>query len=217
MAWEVEEFARFLLNGDEDSAWDIAISNVNRDEGRTELFEELITKSLQLIGYLWETDQITVADEHLATSTCEYILARFHNYMKREQKIRQFSEKKALFLCLENEQHDIGLKMASQLFEEYGWKTRLLGANLPLEYALKSARHWKPHVIGLSFSIWYHAEILANYIQELEELPHKPIVIVGGRLLSNYDFSTYCSDKTRLFPSLIELKAWLMEHSVQGV
>ncbi|WP_226670118.1 B12-binding domain-containing protein [Metabacillus litoralis] len=217
MAWNVEEFASYLLIGDEDMAWDITIKAIERDAGRTELFEELITKAMQYIGYLWENDQITVADEHLATSTCEYILARFHNYMKKEQKLRLFAEKKALFLCLENEQHTIGLKMASQLFEEYGWKTQLLGANLPLEYALQSASKWKPDVIGLSFSIWYHAEILAKYIQALEDLPHKPVVIVGGRLLSNYDFSSYCSDKTCLFPSLNELKGWLMEHSKQGV
>lgn len=216
MAWRVHEFARFLLDGDQDAAWEILIHEVNEEITRKEVFEELITKAMQYIGDLWESNQITVADEHLATSTCEYILARFNYYTKNNQFL-QMKPNKAMFLCLENEQHDIGVKMVAQLFEEFGWKTKLLGANLPLEYALKAADKWQPSVIGLSFSIWYHAEILKTYIKALEDLPHQPTVIVGGRLLSTYDFTSHCSSKTKLFPSLTELQGWLAQHSIQGV
>lgn len=82
MAWRVHEFARFLLDGDQDAAWEILIHEVNEEITRKEVFEELITKAMQYIGDLWESNQITVADEHLATSTCEYILARFNYYTK---------------------------------------------------------------------------------------------------------------------------------------
>lgn len=217
MAWKVHEFAKSLLNGDQDGAWNIVMSEIDHQDTRKEVFEQLITKAMQHIGELWETDKISVADEHLATSTCEYILARFHYDMKKNSNVLQIKAKKAMFLCLENEQHDIGLKMVEQLFEEHGWNTRLLGANLPLEYAVKAANKWKPSVIGLSFSIWYHADVLKTYIKVLEALPHQPTVIVGGRLLSNYDFTSHCSNKTKLFPSLNELQGWLMQHSTQGV
>jgi methanogenic corrinoid protein MtbC1 len=40
---------------------------------------------------------------------------------------------------VENEQHYIGLKMISLLFEEHGWESRMLGANLPSEYTVKMA------------------------------------------------------------------------------
>ncbi|WP_273126387.1 cobalamin B12-binding domain-containing protein [Metabacillus sp. HB246100] len=217
VAWNAKIFAGFLLEGNEDAAWEAAMNAIHSYNNRTQLFEELITKAMQHIGDLWESDQITVADEHLATSTCEYILARFQHELKHTQTIKQLREKKAMFMCLENEQHDIGLKMVSQVFEEYGWKTRLLGANLPLDDALKAAEKWQPSIIGLSFSIWYHAELLSTYIHALEKLSHKPIVMVGGRLLSNYDFTSYCSENTKLFPTLTELHSWLMNHSSQGV
>ncbi|MCD1260520.1 cobalamin B12-binding domain-containing protein [Paenibacillus athensensis] len=74
------------------------------------------------------------------------------------------------------------MKIISSSFQEFGWEVRYLGPNLPLEYAVQSALGWKPGVIGLSVSIVYHLPQITSYINELESLHHKPLVMVGGRL-----------------------------------
>ncbi|PMC40227.1 cobalamin-binding protein [Bacillus sp. UMB0899] len=214
MTCTVYELADSLLKGNQDDAWNIVMNEVGHDISRKEVLENLITKAMQYIGNLWEMDEITVADEHLATSTCEYILVRFDFHMKKNHRFYQVEPKKVMLLCLEKEQHDLGIKMVAQLFEEHGWNTRLLGSNLPLEEAVRSAEKWKPDVIGLSFSIWYHAELLGTYSKALEAIPHKPTVIVGGRLLESYDFSPYVSSRTKLFPSLSELQEWIKQYSI---
>nr|WP_282597691.1 cobalamin B12-binding domain-containing protein [Bacillus sp. REN3] len=118
-----------------------------------------------------------------------------------------------MFLCVEKEQHYLGLKMASQLFSEAGWRTRFHGPNLPLDYVRKAAEEWQPDVICISFSIIYHAEYLVTYISELEALPLRPTVIVGGRLVGKYNFDRYRSERTILTDNLKDVQKWLSSQS----
>lgn len=205
------ELSQLLLEGDQDASWELLEEEKKASKDSLYIYEHIIASAMRQIGHLWETNKITVADEHLATSTCDYLLARYMWQKGMEQPISSIG-KKAMFLCVENEQHYLGLKMASQLFIEYGWETKFHGPNLPLEYVKKAAEEWKPDVVCLSFSILYHAEQLRPYIKELEELPSHPAVIVGGRLLSQYDFDRYGSERTIFLKNLENVKDWLDRH-----
>lgn len=205
------ELAQLLLKGDQDASWELIEDERKASKGSLFIYENIFTVAMRHIGHLWETNKITVADEHLATSTCDYILARYNWQNGKDKQISSIGEK-AMFLCVENEQHYLGLKMACQLFSEYGWETKFHGPNLPLEYVKKSAEEWKPDAICLSFSILYHAENLRPYIKELEELPNHPAVIVGGRLLSQYGFERYGSERTLFLKNLKDVNDWLDRH-----
>ncbi|AKO92069.1 cobalamin B12-binding domain-containing protein [Priestia filamentosa] len=209
------ELSSLLLSGSQEEAWKLLSEIKNSGQDSLYIYEELVAKAMAHIGYLWEKNEVTVADEHLATSTCEFILARYQWEKLREQEVPPKNQK-AMFLCLQHEQHHLGLKMACNLFEESGWETRFMGPNLPLEYATTAAKEWKPDVISLSFSIIYHAEQLREYIEELESLPNSPIVIVGGRLISQYSFASHTSERTVLISSLAETQNWI-NHYPQGV
>ncbi|MBM7704295.1 cobalamin B12-binding domain-containing protein [Metabacillus iocasae] len=208
MYLQVEKLANLLLQGDEERAWKLILEEHRKGTTSLTLFQELISPSMKYIGDLWEEDKIKVADEHLATITCDYLLSRYQMLLKGYRRNREVT-RKAMFLCLEDEQHYLGVKMVSLLFEEYGWETQLLGANLPLEYTISAAEKWKPDVVALSFSILYHATRLSKYVVELEKLEHKPMILIGGRLVSHYDFSTYSENQTKVVHSLSELSDWL--------
>ena len=205
------ELAKLLLDGNQDASWELLEDERKASKDSLYIYENIITVAMKHIGHLWETNKITVADEHLATSTCDYLLARYRWQKGKDQPISTIW-KKAMFLCLENEQHYLGLKMASQLFNEYGWETKFHGPNLPLEYVTKAAAEWRPDAICLSFSILYHAEHLRPYINELEKLPNRPVVIVGGRLLSKYEFEGYGSEQTLFLKNLGDVSDWLDRH-----
>ncbi|MFS0636787.1 B12-binding domain-containing protein [Mesobacillus foraminis] len=199
-----------LLKGDQDAAWRLIDEISKSGKDSLYIYESVITGAMRHIGYLWETNEISVADEHLATSTCDFLLARYLFEKKKDQK--SVSSKKAMFLCVESEQHYLGLKMTSQLFSEAGWDTRFHGPNLPLESVKKAAEEWKPDVICLSFSILYHAEHLGPYIGGLEKLPNRPTVIVGGRLVEKYDFSRHGTIRTIFMNNLEDVQKWLERH-----
>ncbi|SFB21880.1 Methanogenic corrinoid protein MtbC1 [Bacillus sp. cl95] len=207
--YDYSQLSNFLLDGDHQKVWDY-IKN-HGDLSQLEIYQNMITPAMHHIGYLWENNKITVADEHLATATCDFVLSRLA-YEPSVKPAKRDTRFKAMFLCLEEEQHYLGLKMANSLFKENDWDTKYFGPNLPLEYALKSAKEWKPHVIGLSVSIVYHLPKLRNYTNEFSKLSNQPVVLLGGRLTENYDLRPYCSPQTIIMKNLPEMKQWLHEY-----
>ncbi|KZR57097.1 cobalamin B12-binding domain-containing protein [Pseudobacillus badius] len=207
---EVHELAGYLLEGD-------VLASIDFLKGKQELttlevFDQLLTPAMQYVGELWESNKITVADEHLATGTCDFVLSSLFPWQKEHSS----TNKKAMFLCPEGERHYLGLKMVSSLFVEAGWSVRLFGSDLPLESAWKAAERWQPDVIGLSVAIVYHLPLLQDYIQRLSGLSSQPSIILGGRLAGMYDLQSYCSEKTVIFQDLHAAHLWLHTQKVEG-
>ncbi|MBM7840398.1 methanogenic corrinoid protein MtbC1 [Alkalihalobacillus xiaoxiensis] len=199
-------FVEALLAGDEDAAWDCVCRLSEAGFNSISLYENVFTKAMTQIGFLWEQNKVTIAEEHLATSTCNFVLTRYHHYMRKWSKPK--NGKTMMLLCLDQEQHDLGVKMCACLLEEHGWTTRLLGASVPLEQAELMGEKWQPDAIALSVSIPYHARGLDLYVNTLEKLPHKPTLLIGGRLVSMYDLRPLCTEQTILIKNLSELQQW---------
>ncbi|MCM3719393.1 cobalamin B12-binding domain-containing protein [Fictibacillus phosphorivorans] len=202
---DVEKLAQLFLDGDHTEAMRFIKQQPN--QSRMVLFKDLFTPAMYRIGELWENNEISVADEHLATGVCDFVLSRL--FQVSAEKLSK--NNKAMFLCLQGEQHYLGLKMINSLFEERDWETKYYGASLPLEYALKSALQWKPEVIGLSVSIVYNLPVLKNYVRTLAALPHKPTILIGGRLANKYDLEPYTNNQGIIINNLEQAENWLDE------
>jgi methanogenic corrinoid protein MtbC1 len=204
------EFAEILLKGNTAQAWEYM--QAYKEEEILTIYENIITPAMKHIGLLWENNKITVADEHIATAVCDFILSRISNvHLLRQDSIPR---KRAMFLCIEGEQHYLGLKMANYLFSDNGWETKYFGPNLPLEYALQMAKEWNPHVIGLSVSIVTHLTKLKSYCDMLEEASPSATIFVGGRLGSKYDLTNHISKNTLISSDLSTLNDWLKNHQM---
>ncbi|MEK4027114.1 MULTISPECIES: B12-binding domain-containing protein [Bacillaceae] len=210
MSEEAREFAEYLLEGDALASIDFI---KHRKQLTTlELFNQLVTPAMRHVGELWENNKITVADEHLATGTCDFVLSRLFPWQKEQPSVN----KKAMFLCPQGERHYLGLKMVSSLFVESGWSVRFFGSDLPLESALTTAHKWQPDVIGLSVAIVYHLPHLQDYIERFSDLPSRPAIILGGRLAGMYDLKPYCSESTIIFEDLQAAHLWLKNNRIEG-
>lgn len=133
-----ETFAGLLLNGEEEKALAYA-SNLLKDQTKLSLFEDIITPAMYHIGVLWEKNKITVADEHLATAICDFVVSSLDDSIYREKR-KNSKRKKVMLMGVENEQHYIGLKMVASFYREQGWRVRYLGPNLPTDHALSQIR-----------------------------------------------------------------------------
>lgn len=212
MTKDVKKFTAYLLDGDELSCEEYLESLANKEDILNVL--QLFTEAMQHVGELWENNEISVADEHLATATCDYVLS-YYKFRYITRKIPTKHYKKAMFLCLENEQHYLGTKIIASVFESFGWNVRLFGANLPLEYARSQAEEWMPDIIGISVSILYHLPKLNLYIEGLSATSSAPGILVGGRLSSLYDLVPYCTEQTTILKNIDEVSRWLEEQKVE--
>ncbi|WP_078551859.1 cobalamin B12-binding domain-containing protein [Bacillus alkalicellulosilyticus] len=206
-----------LLIGNRELAWELIEGHISAGKDTVTIFEDIIAEAMREIGLLWEENIISVAEEHLATITCDYLLSRYQYYLQRKTKKRSGEHhRKALFFCVEEEYHFIGIKMTSILFEENGWNTKFYGVNVPVESAMEAIKVWKPDVVGLSVSIIYHMKSFIEYTKQIAALKNSPFLIVGGRIVDSYDMTKYCNSHSQIFNSLSDINMWLSSQQNMG-
>jgi len=145
------------------------------------IYLEVFQPTLREIGRLWQMNEITVADEHLATAITQMAMARLY---------ATFAPSAAgggptlVGACAETERHDIGLRMLCDLVEVEGWDAVYLGSTVPLESLIDMIRQRRPDVVALSASISPHLPQLRSAVEAIRQLGDarwRPVILVGGR------------------------------------
>ena len=199
-----KELADLFLAGNEKQALH-SVQAYLKNHTKDELYQHVLTPAMYWIGELWEKNVITVADEHLATAICDYVVS-VTEMRKGEQNADQ---KKVMVLGPEGEDHYIGLKMVASLFKENGWEVRYLGPNLPLDAAIDTANCWKPDAIALSAALVYRLPVLKKYTEAFRALDFKPSVILGGRAVAMGNWPASESEGVLIVKELDQLKNWI--------
>lgn len=187
-----------LLAGDHRTSSEIVSEMMNKSIALKEIYEEILKPALYKIGELWEENKISVATEHLASAIVESLL----NEIYLKQNPSKKSEKTAIVTCLENEYHQIGARMVSDIFELNGWKVFFLGANTPKNDLLNYIRMVKPQIVAISLSIYFHLPTLESTLDRIRSEFPQLSVLIGGQaflrggqeILSNYNNVTYLPD-----------------------
>ncbi|MDA3880061.1 MAG: cobalamin-dependent protein [Prolixibacteraceae bacterium] len=155
-----EIFLDALLKGDMRKGSAIAKKYVASHDDIKNFYEHVIKPSLYKVGEMWEYNVITVAAEHLATAVSESIMNELYEYVISEER----TPYKIVLGCIENEQHQVGVKMIADVFEMHGWDALFLGANTPTDDFISYIHETNPDLIGLSLSIYSHVPIFDKLV-----------------------------------------------------
>lgn len=208
-----KKLSQFLLEKNVASGWSCVEDTMDQGYNSAFIYDFILRDAMYRIGEMWEENKISVAHEHLATGTCELILTKYHLEKLNDRLIEENSPSpRAMFFCVEGEEHDLGLKMASSLFEEYGWDVYDLGSNLPLDYAEYSLKKWQPDVVCISLSIRHHLPKLKETIERLQNISPGTTFIVGSRLHAESAFRSCCPAETLIAKDTSFLFQWLEDY-----
>ena len=176
----VQDYLQNLLKGNRANCSSIARQYLEKKPSIKDLYEEVFKATLYEVGRLWETNQITVASEHMATAITEGILNELFEQIIPKKKFN----KKVVAVCVENEQHQVGIKMVADVFEMKGWESFFLGAGIPTTELVRVIRETKPDILAVSLSVYFN---FANLLKMLKlfrsEFPDLQIII-GGQALN---------------------------------
>ena len=209
---EQSVFLDALLNGNRAQASEKIRQQLGNGLSIKAIYEEIIKPALYRVGELWEHNQITVAEEHTATSVAEAVMNELYGNIVSRSRI----PKKVVLACVENEQHQVGIKMVADIFEMKGWDTYFPGANTPVYELIQYIGKIKPDVIALSASIYFHLPVLEEMIQLIRhDYPETPI-LVGGQafrhggkeIASRHPQITYAEN-------LDDLEAYINQHGLK--
>jgi len=174
-----KDYLDFLLNGQRMACSQIVQQLLDRDIDITSLYTDLFQDSLYEVGRLWEYNKISVAREHLATAITEGMLNLI--YPRLFEASSDNKNKNAVISCAANEYHQIGGKMAADIFELNGWDAHFLGANTPIDHLLEHVQETKPDLVGLSVSVYFNMPLFKTQLEAVRSDFSQVDIFVGGQ------------------------------------
>lgn len=174
-------FLESLLIGDKTNCSALVKQYLAINPSIMDLYEEVLKKALYKVGVLWETNKISVASEHLATAITEGILNELFEQIISKKRFN----KKVIVTCVENEAHQVGIKMVADVFEMNGWESFFIGTGIPLKELIRYIHQIKPDVVAISLSLYFNYTNLLEMLKKLRaEFPVLQF-IVGGQAFSH--------------------------------
>lgn len=167
------------LAGDSRAARSAAEAAVHGLEDMKTFYLEVLQPALREVGRLWQTGEVSVAQEHLATSIAGRTMAAFYvKFMDRKP-----TRGAAVITAAPDEYHEVGARMVADFLELDGWDTAFLGANTPATEVVALLKTRKPAILGISVMMPFNlakAEQLIAAVRAEPALSGVKIMVGGG-------------------------------------
>jgi len=170
-----------LLRGDRWAACNLAVSIREQGHALTDIYVDILQESMIQVGQLWESNRISVADEHRATIITQFVMA--HLYPSIKQTVTPKS--KIIVTGVEGEMHQLGGNMVADVWEEEGHLVQFLGTNLPTSCIIDRVKDQRPDLLGISATMLCSLPKVAHLIACLRQSlgPQAPRILLGGAAL----------------------------------
>jgi methanogenic corrinoid protein MtbC1 len=147
------------------------------------LYLQVLQPALHEVGRRWEAGAMSVAEEHLATAVTQTVMSRLAGELFLQAPI---GGPTVVAACVDDERHDVGLRMICDLLELEGWSTVYLGPTVPTRDLVRMVAGRRPAALALSVSLPPHLLAARDAITQVRRLdPPHPLVMVGGRALAS--------------------------------
>lgn len=123
-----KNYLDYLLNGERHKANKIILECVKLNIKIKDIYLYIFQKTQYEIGRLWQLNKISVAQEHYATAATQLIMSQLYPYIFSVDK----NGYTMVATCIEDDLHELGIRMIADFFEMDGWNTYYLGSNTPI-------------------------------------------------------------------------------------
>lgn len=151
-----------------------AASGLSLDRIYLGIFQPLLRE----VGKRWQTNGISVAQEHYCTAAIQLMMGRLSDRVFAGAT-NGFS---VVAACVGEELHDVGLRMVADLLQAAGWDSRFLGADVPVRDLLRALRAVRADALCLSVTLTSHLARTHEVIQAIRAEPdlQRLRIVVGG-------------------------------------
>lgn len=144
-----------------------------------DLYLDVFQPAMHEVGRLWESNQFTVAQEHLATAITQSVMAQIY--------ARIFTSptrgRRVIATCIGGELHELGIRMVADFFEIEGYDVYYLGANMPVPDVVRMINDRRADILALSVTLGSHIPQARSLIQAVRASPRGADIkiLVGGQ------------------------------------
>lgn len=173
------DFLRAALAGRRLDAARLVCQALNAGVDADALLVGVLGEAQREVGDRWAENVISVADEHLTTATTQLTAALLLARAERPapQGLR------ALFACVPGERHGVPCQLAAATYELAGFDVIYLGADVPQVELLRAVDVHRPHLVGLSCTLFHHLPALHRSLDALASAHPDVLRAAGGQAI----------------------------------
>lgn len=169
-----------------------------------EVFFEVFIPLIHEIGYLWQTNTISVAHEHFIS----YLIKQKVLINSEKLQIQEPKNHDRIFVLYlpDNEIHELGLMYINYEIQFNGYKTIYLGESVPIE-SLKDVKKYFDNITYVCYmTVEPNKSLVNEYIKDIKKeiLTDSSEFWVIGRMTENID-KKLCADNILTFKSIKDL------------
>ncbi len=171
-------FVQAILGGRRRDALTVAREALRQVSTTADLYVHIFQEALYEIGRMWEQGRITVAQEHMATATVQYVIAQVY----ADLRLAAHSRGNAVVTGVAGEFHQVGANMVADMLESDGWNVRFLGTNMPHRGILAAINETRTDLLGISATMLFNLPRVRALVHEVRESlgARAPRIVVGG-------------------------------------
>jgi methanogenic corrinoid protein MtbC1 len=181
---EAAGFEAALLAGHQGQALEVINRCMDRGASLPDVERHVIQPALYHIGERWQANEVSVAQEHLATAIVQSVMT----VGLLRATPAPANHRRVLLACVAGNEHAVGLRMVADAFQLAGWEVRYLGANVPTVALIGHAMEWRPHLLGLSVAFAHQLPVVKAILAELDEClgSSRPACMIGGLAVNRF-------------------------------
>lgn len=155
------EYLLAILQGDRVRASRVVMGAVR--DGKLsvqEAYTEIFVPVQRELGRMWHMGEVHVAEEHFSTTTTLMVMSQILPLAKAAES----NGKVVLAASVEENTHDLGLRMVADFFELAGWRVVYLGASVPAEDLAAGVRDFQADLLAISAALPVHLRVVEDTI-----------------------------------------------------
>ena len=151
--------------------------------GEMEIVEKELIPALEETGEKYEQGKVFLPQLLSAAQAAQSAFGEIRGALLR--KGEQGTDRGSLIMAtVQGDIHDIGKNIVITVLENYGYRVRDLGKDVPPEVIVRETREKGIRLVGLSALMTTTLPAMAETVRLLKQLPDPPLVMVGGAVVT---------------------------------
>jgi len=141
------------------------------------IYLQVLMPAQREIGTLWQLGDLSVPEEHLVTSTTQRAMAILSHAAPRAAA----NGRTVVVAAVAGNAHDLSLRAAADLFECAGWRSLLLGADVPADELPTAVTFFEADLLVLGAMLSTQLRTLATTVEAVRSRCERDVrILVGG-------------------------------------
>jgi trimethylamine corrinoid protein len=148
----------------------------------------IISPTLNIIGNLWQTGKISLAEMYMSAKICDSFL--IENFNVQSINKNQFSTKKMAIVCLED-YHGLGKKIIYMMLRNNGYILSDYGIGIKVDELVKKVIQDKIEIILISTLMYHSALKIKEFKEKIFKSGYTNLKIIVGGAPFNFHHKLY--------------------------